>query len=198
MRSLRVLLLGLCCVVLFVGLSEAQTNRNAKKSKDDWTPAEKGCSRFVVERKLGKPGNPKELFYYLSFRLRGKNTVKGYEYNCLPVIDNLDLDKTELSVCSQVNFNDDATQTGHVSVVKVSIKAHDLDNDPLVFQYSVTSGKIEGTGSNVIWDLTGVPPGIYKITVGADDGCGVCAEPTVKEIKVVESADCRAQTLNKQ
>jgi hypothetical protein len=38
----------------------------------------------------------------------------------------------------------------------------------------------------VKWDLTGVSPGTYTITVGADDGCGICGTTKTEEVTVIK------------
>lgn len=59
--------------------------------------------------------------------------------------------------------------------------------DPLTYQYYVDAGEIRGTGQNVVWDLSGVAPGTYRITAGVEDSlCGVCKNTVTR---VVEIAD---------
>ena len=62
--------------------------------------------------------------------------------------------------------------------------ASDPENDVLAYNYYVTGGLIRGTGRSVVWDLTGVPRGIYTITAGVDDGCGICGRTITKSITV--------------
>jgi membrane-associated protein len=61
--------------------------------------------------------------------------------------------------------------------IEVLTTALDPENDPLTYVYTVTAGRIIGRGHKVVWDLSGVAPGTYEITVGADDGCGICRQP---------------------
>ena len=70
---------------------------------------------------------------------------------------------------------------------KSNIKIDDSCNKA-VYNYTVTGGKINGTGANVIWDLTGVELGGYTITAGTDDGCGVCGETKSQKILVKENS----------
>ncbi|MCO5333247.1 MAG: hypothetical protein M9893_04410 [Pyrinomonadaceae bacterium] len=51
----------------------------------------------------------------------------------------------------------------------VPTTATDKDNDPLVYNYTVSGGRVVGQGSSVSWDLSGVRPGTYTITAGVDD-----------------------------
>jgi predicted metalloprotease with PDZ domain len=64
-------------------------------------------------------------------------------------------------------------------------------DDVLTYNYTVSGGKITGSGANIVWDLSGVKPGTYTITAGVDNGCGVCGTTKTMEVKVVECANCK-------
>lgn len=68
--------------------------------------------------------------------------------------------------------------------VSVSTTAFDADNDPLIYHYVVSAGRIVGSGKDVVWDLTGVSPGTYTITAGVDDGCGLCGTTATKTVVI--------------
>lgn len=74
-----------------------------------------------------------------------------------------------------------ALSTRRVSVVTTAV---DLENDPLVYNYTVSAGKIVGSGAKVIWDLSGVGSGKYTITAGVDDGCGLCGTTQTQVITI--------------
>ncbi len=74
--------------------------------------------------------------------------------------------------------------------VNVTASASDPENDPLTYNYTVSGGRIVGTGSNVSWDLSGVGVGTYTITAGVDDGCGVCGDTKTATVEVAECGDC--------
>jgi hypothetical protein len=76
------------------------------------------------------------------------------------------------------------------SNVGVRTKASDPENDTLIYNYTVSGGRIVGQGANVNWDLSGVRPGTYTITAGVDDGCGVCGKTQTKTITVEECTSC--------
>ena len=69
---------------------------------------------------------------------------------------------------------------------KISVKAVAVDpeGDVLTYQYTVSGGKIIGTGPEVLWDLTGAPVGTYTITAGVDDGCGICGKTMNKTVTI--------------
>lgn len=72
--------------------------------------------------------------------------------------------------------------------VTLSANATDPDGDTLLFTYNVTSGRIDGSGGNVTWNMSGLAPGTYTVTVSVDDGKG-CVTTQTKEI-VIEACDC--------
>ncbi len=76
--------------------------------------------------------------------------------------------------------------------ISVATRATDPENDVLTYSYTVSGGRIVGTGANVEWDLSTAQAGTYTITTGVDDGCGVCGRTDTKTITVQECPDCRA------
>src|SRR3954463_10032276 len=70
-------------------------------------------------------------------------------------------------------------------IVNVATNAEDFENDVLDYSYVVTAGRVVGTGSNVKWDLNGVPPGTYRITARVDDSCGVCGKTITDAVLII-------------
>jgi len=68
----------------------------------------------------------------------------------------------------------------------LSAMATDADNDPLVYTWTVTGGKITGDGKNVTWDLTGSMAGTYTATVQVSDA----THPAVSSSTSVSIANC--------
>ena len=64
------------------------------------------------------------------------------------------------------------------------------DNEVLTYNYTVSGGRIAGSGSGVNWDLSGVRPGTYTITAAVDNGCGFCGKTQTKTIVVEACPDC--------
>lgn len=60
--------------------------------------------------------------------------------------------------------------------IDISTSVGNPNNDILTYNYTVTGGRIVGTGAKVKWDLSGVRSGTYTITAGVDDGCGICGQ----------------------
>lgn len=74
--------------------------------------------------------------------------------------------------------------------ISVTTTALDDENEKLIYEYTVSGGKIIGKGKNVIWDLRGVAPGTYTITAGVNDGCGICGMTKTQTVVVKECSDC--------
>lgn len=103
-------------------------------------------------------------------------------------VTNLILSQSEITTNCPTNSSpcSDAKRT-----IEISTEAIDPENDVLTYDYKVSAGKIIGMGNKVVWDLSGVKPGTYTITAGADDGCGICGKTQTREIKVVACPECR-------
>ena len=70
--------------------------------------------------------------------------------------------------------------------VDVTASYTDPENDPLVYTWSVTGGRLSGEGRTVSWDLAGLQAGTYTATVSVSDG----AAPAVTGSTTVTIADC--------
>jgi hypothetical protein len=66
--------------------------------------------------------------------------------------------------------------------VNIIVRASASDNGPISYSYDVSGGRIEGSGSQVRWNYSGLQPGSYTIT------------PTAKSGPL--SATCPATTVN--
>ncbi|HJS50890.1 MAG TPA: hypothetical protein VJ781_03235 [Pyrinomonadaceae bacterium] len=75
------------------------------------------------------------------------------------------------------------------NTIVIRTVAVDPENDVLTYNYTVSGGRIVGTGANVSWDLTGVTPGTYTIVSAVDDGCGLCGQTQTRTVTVV-NCDC--------
>ncbi len=69
-------------------------------------------------------------------------------------------------------------------IVDVNASAVDPEGDLLRYDFTVSGGDIIGEGPSVKWDLSGVSPGMYTITSGADDGCGICGATKTESVTV--------------
>lgn len=76
------------------------------------------------------------------------------------------------------------------STISVATTASDPENDVLTYNYTVSGGRITGSGANVSWDLSGAQPGSYTITAGVDDGCGLCGKTQTQTVNIKPCPDC--------
>jgi hypothetical protein len=79
-----------------------------------------------------------------------------------------------------------ATCTPSGNEVTLTANATDVDNDQLLYTWSVTGGRLSGEGRSVTWDLSGVANGTYTATVEVNDG----NQHTVSSSATVTVADC--------
>ncbi len=106
-------------------------------------------------------------------------------------VSELTLDKNEITAdCAAKTSPEITSCADEIKIISIETIANDPDNDVLIYQYTVSGGKIIGQGQKVSWDLSGVKPGSYKITAGVDDGCGVCGRTITKSVVVKECPDC--------
>ncbi|AFL89115.1 outer membrane protein/peptidoglycan-associated (lipo)protein [Terriglobus roseus DSM 18391] len=87
--------------------------------------------------------------------------------------------RAPVSVCS---VDKPVIYAGGSSIVSVHAKALDADNDPLRYAWMAGDGQVQGTGSDVQWDLAGGAVGSHTINVKVDDGRG-------------GSSDCSAEVM---
>jgi hypothetical protein len=99
-----------------------------------------------------------------------------------PNVNDLALNKLELKAeCPGTSPTDYSRMS-----VEVESIAEDPEGDVLTYNYTITGGRIVGTGKKIHWNLTGVKPGTYTILAGVDDGCGICGRTVTKTVTVAE------------
>jgi len=129
----------------------------------------------------------------------------------LPVLERIELDRNEVIIpCPPIRsplmedspcFNDNGFVVAKATVTNPK-------NIPLSYNYTVSNGRIVGQGESVVWDLKGVRPGVYTITVAIEDSrgnkyetksatitnreCGHCPMPCVCPFLNVTSKNAKA------
>ena len=98
-------------------------------------------------------------------------------------------DTTIVLGCKEGYIPRSGTTCNDSTSVNVATTAVDTENDVLTYNYTVSGGRIVGTGANVSWDVSGLTPGTYTITAGVDDGCGLCGKTQTQTITIAE-CDC--------
>jgi hypothetical protein len=128
-----------------------------------------------------------------------RNARKGEVVNGFANVTNLALSDTTVTTPCPPGFKaEEGSTCSDDLAVNVATTAVDPENDVLTYNYTVSGGRIVGTGANVSWDLTGAQPGTYTITAGVDDSCGVCGQTQTKTITVAECKcvqECVCPTL---
>lgn len=119
-----------------------------------------------------------------------RNERQAEIINIPPVINTIELSETTVKLpCPEGQRPKEGEVCSDDQTVDVRVNATDAENDVLTYNYTVSGGRVEGTGANVSWDLSGVNEGTYTITTTIDDGCGVCAAPKTETVTVA-SCDC--------
>ena len=121
----------------------------------------------------------------------GHRDSRQAETKNLPAnVNSVTLSDTVITLPCQPGRRSKSGQCNDNKTINVSTSASDPENDVLTYNYTVSGGRVIGTGANVQWDLSTAQPGTYTITTGVDDGCGVCGKTDTKTIKVEECPDC--------
>ena len=114
-----------------------------------------------------------------------------------PDIDNIILSYSEISKSCENSKTDKISNcSDNIEIVTVFAVAKDPEGELLTYNYTVTGGKIIGTGEKVLWDLSSVKTGIYTITAAVDDGCGFCGKTMTKTLTVKQCPDCKPNGKN--
>jgi hypothetical protein len=177
MQKSKIFLFLFCFISLFANSSEAQISQ-AKKSK-----------KFIRPKQVNNQGCTLGSYSTIG------NKVVTAHYNCQPTIKTLTLSQTEIYAGC---LNKEKMCSNTIQKVDVEVEATDPEHDVLSYIYKVSGGKIIGQDvkavwrqdTKVVWDLTGINPGTYRISVEVDDGFGVRAKTVTKEIKVIECPNC--------
>ncbi len=110
--------------------------------------------------------------------------------NLPPSVNSVTIGDTTITLPCPVGTVSRSGSCNDSRTVTVVTSASDPENDVLTYNYTVSGGRIVGTGANVEWDLSEATPGTYTITTGVDDGCGVCGKTDTQTITIAECADC--------
>lgn len=99
--------------------------------------------------------------------------------NKAPDVIDVALDRTQL----KRPFNPSPSNASEMRV-NVVTTAVDPEGDVLMYNYTISGGRIVGAGAKVTWDLNGVMAGTYTITAGVDDGCGICGKRETQTVTI--------------
>jgi hypothetical protein len=105
-------------------------------------------------------------------------------------VDSLSLDESTVYLeCQAGHRARPGSPRSEDMLVEVTTSARgNTVHDRLTYDYSVTGGVIVGSGTTVEWDVSGLAPGTYEISVGVDAGSG--PSPKKKRTVTVIERDC--------
>jgi len=121
----------------------------------------------------------------------GRRNKRQAEVINLPAnVTNLTVSDESITLPCRPGYQSASGSCNDSTSVSVSTTALDPEGDVLTYNYSVSAGRVVGSGANVSWDLSGQPTGSYTITAGVDDGCGMCGKTMTKTVSIVDCPDC--------
>ena len=154
-----------------------------------------GCSGAVITSRFSgvPPGFQlsEDPHGYIIQAFVGRRNKRQAEIVNVPAnVTGLTLSDNEIVLGCPAGSTAPEGQCSDSTSVTVTTTATDIENDVLTYNYTVSGGRITGTGANVTWDLGGVQAGTYTITSGVDDGCGLCGQTKTETVKVVPCPNC--------
>lgn len=129
--------------------------------------------------------------YIFQFFIGRRNKRQDAVVNDPANVTGLNLGSTKITLGCPPGTRSASNACNDNRSVSVSTTTSDKENDPLTYNYTVTGGRIVGSGANVSWDLSGAGKGTYTITAAVDDGCGVCGKTETRTVTVEECTDCK-------
>ncbi len=133
--------------------------------------------------------------YIAQFWIGRRDKRAGEVINLPANVDSVTLSDTTITLPCPPGTSSKSGSCADSSTISVAAKATDPENDVLTYNYTVSGGRIVGTGANVQWDLSTATAGTYTITTGVDDGCGFCGRTDTKTITIVACPDCEAPAI---
>ena len=190
---MRILFAVLICGFLFTG-AFAQTEAPRFEDCAVSSTFSGKAANFLVPaaRKKDFPNifRPFSNFFKRIFRQREEGECCR-NCNCYAVINDVVLSRTEVVAGCPTRLSGSSCPYDTQSII-VWTSAYDPNNKPLRYNYEVSAGKITGEGTTVVWDLSGVKAGTYRIMVRIDSGAGfINSQPTTREIEIVECESCK-------
>ncbi len=128
--------------------------------------------------------------YIAQFWIGRRDKRAGPIVNLPANVDSVTLSDTTITLPCPPNTRSRSGGCNDSTTISVATRATDPENDVLTYNYTVSGGRVVGTGANVQWDLSTAQVGTYTITTGVDDGCGVCGRTDTKTITIQECTDC--------
>lgn len=100
-------------------------------------------------------------FGFFPFEASAQKARETFVYG--PPTLSLTADKTVITACEG-----DTAQ----SIVALNASANSPNGNPIQYRWTTSTGRIEGEGANVSWDLTGARPGFHRAFLAIDTSTG--------------------------
>lgn len=154
-----------------------------------------GCTSSTINNTftgapLGFQASTSPSGYVAQFWIGSRQPRQEAEINQPANVESVNLSNTTITLPCPPGTRSASGQCDDNRTVNVATTARDPENDVLTYEYTVTGGRIIGSGANVQWDLSGAQPGTYTITTGVNDGCGICGKTNTQTITVRDCPDC--------
>ena len=158
-------------------------------------PPTAGCSPATVTSTFaGVPTGFRPSFdphgFIIQFTAGRRNRRQAEIINQPANVTGLTLSDSTIDLPCPPGFRSQSGACNDSTSISVTTTAVDPENDVLTYNYTVSGGRVVGTGATVSWDLSGVQPGTYTITAGVDDGCGICGKTQTQTVTIRECPDC--------
>lgn len=128
---------------------------------------------------------------YIIQMFAGRRDIRQAEIVNVPAdVTGVALSDTTITLGCKPGYEPVSGTCADSTSINVTTTAVDPENDVLTYNYTVSGGRIVGTGANVSWDVAGLQPGTYTITAGVDDGCGLCGKTQTQTITIAE-CECK-------
>ena len=128
--------------------------------------------------------------YIAQFFIGRRDPRQGEVVNIPANVESVTLSDTRITLPCPAGTVSRSGGCNDNTTINVATRATDAENDVLTYNYTVSGGRIVGTGANVQWDLSTATAGTYTITTGVDDGCGVCGRTDTQTITIEQCTDC--------
>jgi len=117
-------------------------------------------------------------------------TIQRDENEPKPVGDSLELSRTTVSLPCPAGCASREGSCKEDRTINVKVPISSPKSENVSYKYSVSAGKIVGSGPEVVWDLSDVKPGKYKILASAVNPAVKFSTPLKADVIVQECPDC--------
>ena len=106
-------------------------------------------------------------------------------------VNSVNLDRTQVTLACPIygTFPKSSPCSEEHRKIKINTVSENAEKNRLNYYYFVTGGNIIGQGANVIWDLSGVKPGDYSVTIGVGESNIIKGNIVTKNV-IANACEC--------